>query len=195
MARRIAITFDYRCPFAYNGHSSTIAALREGADLDVRYVPFSLDQIHVPEGEPPMWDRDPSEWGSGVLALLYGIAVRDHFTDQFLDAHLELFAARHVHGGKLDEEDVLREAIGRAGLDPDAVAAVAHAPETLKTLAAEHTEMVDDYAVFGVPTFVEGDQAVFVRFMDRANAADIPPMLDLLTWTSLNEFKRTKVPR
>jgi 2-hydroxychromene-2-carboxylate isomerase len=195
MARSIAVTFDYRCPFAYNGHSSVIAALREGADLDVRYVPFSLDQVHVAEDEPAMWERDPSEWGTGVLALLYGIAVRDHFADQFLDAHLELFAARHVHGGKLDDEDVLRGAIARAGLDPDAVAAVAHAPETLKTLATEHTEMVDDYAVFGVPTFIEGDQAVFVRFMDRGNPDDVLRMRDLLDWTSLNEFKRTQIPR
>jgi 2-hydroxychromene-2-carboxylate isomerase len=195
MARSIAVTFDYRCPFAYNGHTSVIAALREGADLDVRYVPFSLDQIHVPEGEPPMWERDPSEWGSGVLALLYGLAAREHFPEQFLDAHLELFGARHVHGGKLDDEAVLRDAIARAGLDPEAVGAVAHASETLKILAAEHTEMVDEYAVFGVPTFIEGDQAVFVRLMDRANPADVQPMLDLLAWTSLNEFKRTKIPR
>jgi 2-hydroxychromene-2-carboxylate isomerase len=172
-----------------------IAAVRGGSEIDARYTAFSLDQIHVPEGEPAMWDRDPSEWGTGVLALLYGIAARDHFPDQFLDAHLELFAARHVHGGKLDEEEVLREAVARAGLDPDAVAAVAHAPETLKTLAVEHTEMVDDYAVFGVPTFIEGDQAVFVRFMDRGNPDDVIRMLDLLGWTSLNEFKRTSIPR
>jgi hypothetical protein len=171
-----------------------IAAVRGGSEIDARYVAFSLDQVHVPEGEPAMWERDPSEWGSGVLALLYGIAARDHFPDQFLDAHLELFAARHVHRGKLDEEDVLRDAVARAGLDPDAVAAVAHAPETLKTLAAEHTEMVDDYEVFGVPTFLEGDQAVFVRFMDRGNPDDVERMLDLLAWTSLNEFKRTKIP-
>jgi hypothetical protein len=171
-----------------------IAAVRGGSDLDVRYVTFSLDQVHVPEGEAPMWERDPSEWGTGVLALLYGIAARDSFPDQFLDAHLELFAARHVHGGKLDEEDVLRDAVARAGLDPDAVAAVAHAPETLKALAADHTEMVDEYDVFGVPTFIEGDQSVFVRFMDRGNPDDVERMLELLSWTSLNEFKRTKIP-
>ena len=157
-------------------------------------MPFSLDQVHVPEGEAPVWERDPSEWGSGVLALLYGIAARDAFPDQFLDAHLELFAARHVHGGKLDDEDVLRESVARAGIDPNALAAVAHAPETLKTLAAEHTELVEEYAVFGVPTFIEGDQAVFVRFMDRGNPEDVDRMLDLLAWTSLNEFKRTKIP-
>ncbi len=172
-----------------------IAAVRGGSELDVRYTAFSLDQIHVPEDEPAMWDRDASEWGTGVLALLYGIAVRDHHPDQFFDAHLELFAARHVHGGKLDDEDVLRDAVARAGLDRDTVAALAHAPETLKTLAAEHTEMVDEHAVFGVPTFIEGDQAVFVRFMERGNPDDVLRMLDLLAWTSLNEFKRTKIPR
>ena len=47
MPRSIAVTFDYRCPFAYNGNAATIAAVRAGVDLDVRYLPFSLDQVHV----------------------------------------------------------------------------------------------------------------------------------------------------
>jgi 2-hydroxychromene-2-carboxylate isomerase len=195
MSRSIAVTFDYRCPFAYNGNAAVIAAVDGGADLDVRYVPFSLDQVHVAEGDPAMWERDPSEWGTGVLALLYGIAARDHFPEQFLGAHLELFAARHVHAGKLDDEAVLREAVTRAGLDPDAVADAARAAETMKTLATEHTEMVDEHAVFGVPTFIEGEEAVFVRFMERGVVSDVERMLDLLEWTSLNEFKRTHIPR
>ena len=111
MPRSIAVTFDYRCPFAYNGNAAAIAAQRGGADLDVRYLPFSLDQVHVPEGEPPVWEREPGEWGTGVLALLYGIAVRDQFPDQFFDAHLSLFAARHERGEKLGREDVLRAAV------------------------------------------------------------------------------------
>lgn len=195
MPRAIAVTFDYRCPFAYNGNRATIAAVRGGADLDVRYVAFSLDQVHVAEGEPPVWERDPAEWGSGVRALLFGIAVRDHFREQFLDAHLELFAARHEHGGKLADPAVLRDAVARAGLDPHEVERLAALPETLATLAAEHTEMVDGYGVFGVPTFVEGDEAVFIRFMERGNVDDLLRALDLLQWPDLNEFKRTRVPR
>jgi 2-hydroxychromene-2-carboxylate isomerase len=195
MPRTLAVTFDYRCPFAFNGHAAVVAAVRGGADLDVRYVPFSLDQVHVPEGEPPVWEREPSEWGSGVLALCFGIAARDHFPEHFLDAHLELFAARHVHGGRLADVTVLREAVARAGLDPDAVERLARQPETLATLAREHTEMVDSHAVFGVPTFVEGDEAVFVRFMERGNVDDLHRALDLLQWVDLNEFKRTRIPR
>lgn len=171
------------------------AAVRGGADYDVRYVAFSLDQIHVSEGEPPVWERDPDDRGTGVLALCYGIAVRDHFPDRFLDAHLELFRARHDRGEKIAEEPVVRHAVQQAGLDADAVAAWAHHPQTLATLAAEHTEMVDEYAVFGVPTFISGNEAVFVRFMEKERVDDLARMLDLLDWSRLNEFKRTRIPR
>jgi len=107
--REIAVSFDYRCPFARNAHEAVVTAVQDGADLDVRFLPFSLDQAHVEEGEPPVWDRQPDDWGTGVTALLYGIAIRDQFPDGFLDFHLAAFAARHDHGKKLGHEDVVRE--------------------------------------------------------------------------------------
>ena len=195
MARSISVTFDYRCPFAYNGNAAVIAAIRGGSDIDFRFAPFSLDQIHVAEGEPPVWDREPEAWGTGVLSLLYGIAVRDQFADQFFDAHLALFAARHEHGKQLQDESVLRDAVAAAGLDPDAVAEEAWSGRPLKTLAAEHTEAVDRWSVFGVPTYIEDDEAVFVRFMERGRVDDLERVLDLLQWSRLNEFKRTRIPR
>lgn len=195
MSRSIAVTFDYRCPFARNAHEAIVAALRDGADLDVRFVPFSLDQIHFDDGEPPVWERAPGEWGTGTLALLYGLAVRDAFPARFLDAHLALFAQRHDHGKKLGHEDVVREAVASVGLDADEVAAEVGSGRPLKTLATEHTEATDRWAVFGVPTFIEGDEAVFIRFMERGRADDLRRALDLLDWTRLNEFKRTRIPR
>jgi 2-hydroxychromene-2-carboxylate isomerase len=142
-----------------------------------------------------VWERDPSEWGTGTLALLYGIAVRDAFPDRFFDAHLALFAARHDRGLKLGHESVLRDAVGEAGLDPDAVAEEVHSGRPLKTLISEHTEAVDRWAVFGVPTYIEGEEAVFVRFMERGRVDDLERVLDLLQWTRLNEFKRTRIAR
>ncbi len=181
MSRSIAVTFDYRCPFAYNGNAAVVAALRAGSDVDFTFTPFSLDQIHVEEGEPAMWERQPSAWGSGVLSLLYGIAVRDTFPDHFFEAHLALFAARHDHGLKLKDEAVLATRSRRPGLDPDAVAEEAHSGRPLKTLAAEHTEAVDRWSVFGVPTYIEGEEAVFVRFMERGRVDDLERTLELLT--------------
>ena len=195
MAREIAVTFDYRCPFARNAHEAVVTALREGKDLDVRFLPFSLDQAHVEEGDPPVWDREPGEWGTGVTALLYAIAIRDQFPDAFLDFHVEAFAARHDHGKKLGREEVVREAVAAAGLDVDTVAEEAWSGRPLKTLANEHSEQVDRFNAFGVPTFIEGDEAVFIRFMERNRVDDLERALGLLDWTRFNEFKRTQIPR
>jgi hypothetical protein len=195
VTRELAVTFDYRCPFARNAHEAVVAALRNGADLNVRFMAFSLDQAHVPEGEPPVWERDPADWGTGVTPLLYGITVRDHFAEKFFDFHLATFAARFDHGLKLGHEETIRDVVDGTGLDVDAVAEEVWSGRPLKTLVAEHTEQVDRWSAFGVPTFIEGDEAVFIRFMERGRVDDLERALDLLEWSRLNEFKRTKIAR
>ena len=196
MSRTIAVTFDYRCPFAYNGNAAVVRAIQEGAlaDVDFRFVPFSLDQVHVEEGETPVWERDPDQRGSGVRALLYGIALRDRHPEEFLAGHLALFAQRHDHGKRF-EEQVLRDAVASVGLDPDVVAEEASSSEALEILANEHTEAVTRWEVFGVPTYIEDDEAVFVRFMERGRVDDLEQVLSMLQWSRLNEFKRTRIPR
>src|SRR5882724_4238039 len=105
VARQYAVTWDYRCPFARNAHEALVNGLREGRDWDVRFWPFSLDQVHVGGGEAPVGERGLDEHGMGGLrALLWGIAVRDAFPDQFFDFHLAAFRARHDEGQKISEE-------------------------------------------------------------------------------------------
>lgn len=195
MAREIAVTFDYRCPFARNAHEAVVAADRAGTDINYRYVAFSLDQAHVEDGANPEWERDPKDWGSGTWALQYGIAVRDSFPEKFLDTHVTLFAQRHDHGRQLGDRDVLDAAIESVGLDVDAVRAEVDSGRPLKVLATEHETMVADHDVFGVPTFVEGEEAVFIRFMERGRVDDLERAVALLDWPRLNEFKRTKILR
>lgn len=196
MAKRsFAVTFDYRCPFARNAHEAVVVALREGREWEVRFLPFSLDQVHVPEGEPPVWERPAGERGSGVTALEWGIAVRDAFPEAFPDAHVNLFAARHDHAKKLSDVEALRDAVKRAGVDPGAVEDEVASGRPLRTLAREHEEAVRTWSAFGVPTFIEGGDAVFVRFMERGRVDDLERVLSLLAWGRLNEFKRTKLPR
>ena len=196
MARQFAVTWDYRCPFARNAHEALVKGLREGRDWDVRFWPFSLDQVHVEEGETPVWERELDEKGTGgVRALLWGVAVRDAFPEKFLDFHVAAFAARHDEGKKIAEEPVLRAVAESVGLAASAVAEEVASGRPLKALMAEHTEAVDRWAVFGVPTIIEGDEAVFVRIMERGNVGDLAQALDLVDSTRLNEFKRTKIPR
>ncbi|MDZ7733062.1 MAG: hypothetical protein U5R31_08035 [Acidimicrobiia bacterium] len=91
MTISFAINWDYRCPFARIAHKHVLAGLRDGADWDVDWLPFSLRQAHVEDGEPSVWERPESD--SGLLALMVGVTVRDLLPDRFPDVHEALFDA------------------------------------------------------------------------------------------------------
>jgi protein-disulfide isomerase-like protein with CxxC motif len=119
MTTAFAVSWDYRCPFARNAHEHIVTGLRDGADWDVTFVPFSLNQVHVQEGDPDVWD-DPGK-ASALLAMQVGIVVRDRFPDRFLDVHDALFRARHEEGRDIREEPVLREIVSEHGVDAEVV--------------------------------------------------------------------------
>lgn len=192
MVMQFEITFDYLCPFARNANEAVINGLNAGREWDVTFRPYSLSQVHVGEGEPDIF-ADAS--ASGVLALQWGIAVRDHDPDNFRAAHLALFSARHDDGLDISDESVIRAAVAGVGVDVDAIADVVDGGVPAKTLATEHTEAVDRWEVFGVPTFIYDDVATFIRFMSRGDVDDLERALTLLEWQDLNEFKRTRLPR
>ncbi|MGH9001999.1 MAG: DsbA family protein, partial [Acidimicrobiia bacterium] len=156
---------------------------------------FSLDQAHIEEGDTPVWERPLEEAGRGVGALLWGIAVRDSFPEQFLDFHVGLYRARFDESQPIDEEATMRAVATQVGLDADVVAAEVASGGPAKTLEAEHTEAVERFAVFGVPTILDDVEAVFVRLMERGNTEDLAQAIELVGDTRLNEFKRTRIPR
>ncbi|MEY2424498.1 MAG: hypothetical protein QOI61_70 [Actinomycetota bacterium] len=193
-----AVTYDYRCPWARNMHEHIVTGLRGGADWDVTFVPFSLNQVHVEEGGPPVWDNPVA--GPGLLAQLASLVIRDEYPDKFLDAHEALFAARHDR--QLDTRDpaVVAEALTSVGLDDAKI--LAEAPSRNEQFRTVHMDSVRDHHVFGVPTFIVGDAATFVRLRGRpeGDAAvaikAVERVVGLMTESpELNEFKWTSIPR
>jgi 2-hydroxychromene-2-carboxylate isomerase len=205
MPRSFAVSWDYRCPFARNAHEHLLAGLAAGADWDVTFVPFSLGQVHVAEGETPIWERPGDD--TGLIALQAGVAVRDTFPERFPTVHRALFALRHDQGGSLKDPEAVRGVLAEhlAADQVEAVFAAIDDGSALATIKAEHEAAASDVDVWGVPTFVVGDRAVFVRLMDRnpgetdddrKHGSDaVDRILDLLDWTELNEFKHTSIPR
>ena len=197
--RRFTITFDYLCPFARNASEVVIRALEAGAPFEVDFRAFSLSQVHLEEGARPVWEAERPP--SGVLALQWGLAIRDELPGGFHAAHLALFAARHDQGRDLNDPEVLRDAVAAAGLEPDEVEKAVMGRPPAAAVAADHTWSVDEHRGFGVPTFVTGRRAVFVRLMQRPASPDaarstlerLIAMVD--DWPDLNEFKATRVPR
>lgn len=201
MTRRFAITFDYLCPFARNANEHVVAGLRAGADWDVRFLPYSLAQGHVEEGELDVWERPEPHAVAGVLALQVGLVVRDQHPDRFLDLHEALFAARHDRGEDIKDRDVLAATLARAGLPAAEVFRAIDDGGPLGQLQKEHEQAAHDHQVWGVPTFVTDRRAVFVRLLDRpagdaaAATSRIEQVVDLVEGSlELHEFKQADLP-
>jgi hypothetical protein len=191
-----AVTYDYRCPFARNVHEHLVEGVRAGADWDLHYLPFSLTQSHIEEGETPVWD-DPAR-ASDLIAIEAGMVVREIDPDRFLDVHLALFTARHDDAKDLRDEAVVRQVLADAGVDADEVFAGIAEGWPRQAFRKAHEEAVAEHQVFGVPTFIAGETAAFVRIMSRPQGdgqvarATIDHVLELLSsHPEVNEFKHT----
>jgi len=198
MTFEFRVTWDYRCPFARNAHDHLVDGIEAGADWAVGFVPFCLDQVHVEEDQCDIWDR-PEE-STGLLALQAGVVVRDQYPEQFLAVHRGLFDARHAEGLHLRDEAVIRDVLRAAGIDSDAVLGEIETGAPLETVRKEHEASVADHDVWGVPTFIAGERAVFIRLMHPAGGDSdqsrlaIERIIGLLVgWPDLNEFKHTSL--
>ncbi len=191
------LSYDYRCPFAKNIHLHVITALRAGADVGVTFVPWTMSQGYRASGAPDVWDdpaRDPEH-----LALAVSTSVRDLQPESFLDVHEALFRARHERAIRLVTGDEIKEALGGIDVDLNLVFEDLASRRPHKVIGESFREF-ERYEAFGVPTFVVGEDATFVRYMNppsdpQASIALIESLVTLMTDNSaLNEFKHTKVP-
>ncbi len=196
----VAVTYDYRCPFARNVHEHLVAAQRAGAGWDLQFVPFSLSQAHVEEGGTAVWD-DPDK-AADLLAMEASIVVAHRFPDRFPDAHLALFSARHDEGRDLRQRHVVGDVLDHSAVDVEAVFEAVAEGWPREAFRKAHEQSVAEHRVFGVPTFVVGDTAVFVRIMTRPAGdgalarSTIEHVLELISRRpELNEFKHTAIAR
>jgi len=195
-----SVTWDYRCPFARNAHEHVIVGLQDGADWDVEFLPFSLNQAHVEAGGTPVWD-DPAR-RLDLLAGQVGLVVRDRSPDKFLRVHRALFALRHDQGADLRDAEALRGVLAQEGVDATAVFDEIDCGWPLDAYRKAHEAEAGDFNAFGVPTFMVGGQAAFVRVMTRPDGdaalarKTIEHIIGLLEdHPDLNEFKHTTIER
>jgi hypothetical protein len=197
---RFGVNWDYRCPFARNLHEHLVLALSDGADWEVDFIPFSLSQVHLEEGEPDVWS-DPAK-RKDTMAVLAGMAVNRFFPDRFFATHLALFGARHDRALDLSDTAVLAWVLEEQGLEPDKVFGLIESEGLREEFRSRHLSSVSELHVFGVPTIMLEDKAVFVRIMTRPRGdaklarRTIDYVLEAIAGhPELNELKHTTIPR
>lgn len=193
--RSFRLNYDYRCPWTAVVHDTVLDGLEAGAEWDIRFEPFCLGQVHVEDGGVPIWDRPGDD--SGLEALQVSVIVRDTYPDAFAAVHRGLFALRHHKGEQLDRQHIDQVLI-ETGLSPADIWPRVDDGSALATVCDEHTLQVKELEVWGVPTFMIGDRAVFIRFMERSDGdgelaiSRVVQVLDLIeNGANLNEFKHT----
>ena len=197
--RSFCVTWDYRCPYGRIAHNHIVTGLLAGANWDVTFLPFCLGQSHVDEGMPPIWETPHLD--SGLFALQVGMAARDTDQEKFWTFHLNTFEYRHTKAGNLNKRENIAELLTDAGFNADDIFGQVEEGTPLRKIADEHMRYVKSHDVWGVPTFIKNDAAVFVRLLDPALGdsalaiSTVNRILDNLEWPILNEFKHTSIPR
>lgn len=181
MSARLEYFFDYVSPFSYLADSQ-LPGLIERTGAELVYRPVLLGGIMQAAGNSPPFTvpnkgawvaRDSQRW-----AQRYGVPLNPnpHFPFKtvrpmraaialldepgFADFHRAAFAAVWRDGLDLGDEAVLREVLGKAGCDADAVITACGDPAVKEGLQQNTAEAVERGA-FGAPTFLVGDELFF----------------------------------
>jgi hypothetical protein len=191
------LSYDYRCPFAKNIHLHVLAALAAGAAFDVEFIPWTMSQGHRAPGAIDVWD-DP-EHDQALLALAVSVSVRDEQPELFLATHEALFRARHERAIRLASMAEIETVLLPLGVDMNKVSSDLASRRPHRVIAESYHAM-QAHDAFGVPTFVVGSDATFVRYMKPPNgdgldsAQIIESLVTLMAHQpELNEFKHTRV--
>ncbi|MBW4079375.1 MAG: hypothetical protein HIU84_12880 [Acidobacteria bacterium] len=192
------VSYDYRCPFAKNIHLHLVAALEAGADFDVNFVAWTMSQGYKSHGAPDVWD-DP-ERDAELLSMAVSVSIMDQQPERFLAAHAALFRARHERGIRLVTMEQIEQVLAEHDIDLAMVRADVATRRPHQVIGANF-KRYEGLEAFGVPTFVVGNDATFVRYMNpptddaQASVRLIDSIVTLIeAQPELNEFKHTRLP-
>ncbi len=164
------------------------------------WKPFSLEQVNSKEGPGwKLWEQPEGHPSRGLLALRAGEAARRQGEAAFERFHEALLTARHRDHRDIASPGVVTEVAGEATLDVERFRRDLVDRAILQDIGRSHTEAVDKYRAFGVPTFVfPSGNAMYLKLYPppQNEAVDAFESLTKLmgAWKWVGEVKRPQPP-
>jgi predicted DsbA family dithiol-disulfide isomerase len=193
----LTVHIDPACPWAWLT-SRWLVEVEKVRPIRVTTRLFILAEINR-DSEPD--ERHLRFRRASETAMRVMVAARRAGDDAALArVYTELGEAHHERGEPLDDDAVLRQALGAAGLDPALVDAAAADPSIKEEMLAEHRAIAARGA-FGVPTLVLGDApptfgpCVDARITGEAAGELWDRVSWLLTAEHFYELKRERTQR
>ena len=179
-----------------------LAKVREsyGDNLQIDWRPFFLSQINSNEGTDwKAWEQEEETPTLGLLALRAGEAARRQGTKAFEDFQLSLLKARHEDRRDLSDENVIMESAQSSGLDMARFREDLADKSIIKDLGESHTQSVEEYGVFGVPTFIfPNGTSAFVKTYNPPEEEAVEMFESIINvmgkWNHIGEIKRPQPP-
>ena len=168
----VTVFFNFRSPYCYLASKSMFGVLdrfdchfewrplggwdgRSSPERAKGKLPIARQDVRrwcrrlgIPFNPPPL-TTDPTRAGAGSL-----LAERQGCLREYV---IEVMHAEWGEGRDIGDIDVLQEAGRRAGLDPAELTAAVDDPALLARLG-EHMQQAQAVGVFGVPSFVVGEE-------------------------------------
>ena len=169
-------------------------------DLQITWRYFSLEQANQQEdSEFRVWEQPDHQQPRGVWALRAGEAARRQGEEAFQRFHLNLLRARHEQQRNLEDPQVLVEVAAESGLDTQKFQQDMGDRSTLKRIAEDHTSGVEQYGVFGTPTFVfENGGTAFLKMLRPPEGEEVALFQHLVALMQdhlyVGELKRPQPP-
>lgn len=171
-----------------------------GEELQLEWEPFLLVQVNSKEGpEWKAWEQMDDTVIADLLAMRAGQAARRQGDKLFGAFQLAMLKARHEDRKELSKEEVIMEAAQISSLDMPRFREDLADKGILKELGDSHTKAVEEYGVFGVPTFIfpSGNSAFLKTFVPpREEAVEVFDALSSVMgkFKYIGEMKRPQPP-
>ena len=179
-----------------------LAKVREtyGDNLDIDWKPFMLAQVNNQEGpEWKAWEQSEDTPTLGLTAFRAGAAAQRQGRKIFEEFQLAMLKARHEDRRDLSDKEAVLEIAENVGLDMAQFREDLADDSVLKDMGESHTEAVEEYGVFGVPTFVFPDgNTAFLKTYNPPEGEAVE-MFDEISsvmskWKWVAEVKRPQPP-
>ena len=173
---------------------------QSGDQLDINWRGFLLEQVNNKQGPDwKVWEQPDDYEFRGLWALRAGVAAKMQGKEVFQKFHIALLRARHEDRVNIGDRGVLMEGAGGVGLDLEKFRADMEDPAVKEKVVANHLEAVENYGVFGTPTFVfPNGAAAFLKMLKPPEGNGIR-VLELLSEIMsehiyIGEVKRPQPP-
>lgn len=176
------VYLDFTCPYSFEAAQwvKDISELMGSDVMSVRWRFFSLAQAKAEKENPGSKVWDQSQGGANTEGLLAfaagGAAYNQGGDDALLKFYMALGRLYHIENMSTTDPGPIAQAWKDAGLYGEAPDG--SSPLNLQKLEQDHTEAVEKYKAFGVPTLVFEEHRAF-WFRLKEHPADITDSLEL----------------